>query len=39
VWSGLRTGGAVKLDEQQWQALVVGLPWQYAAANHVIDRL
>ena len=38
VWSALRTGSAVPLDAQQLQALVVGLPWQYAAANHVIDR-
>ncbi|MBK6736538.1 MAG: IS66 family insertion sequence element accessory protein TnpB [Haliea sp.] len=38
VWSALRTGSAVPLDTQQLQALVVGLPWQYAAANHVIDR-
>jgi hypothetical protein len=28
----------VPLDAQQLQALVVGLPWQYAAANHVINR-
>ena len=38
VWTSLRTGGAVTLDASQLQALVVGLPWQYAAANHVIDR-
>jgi transposase len=38
VWSALRTGTAVALDAQQLQALVVGLPWQYAAAHHVIDR-
>jgi hypothetical protein len=28
----------VTIDAQQLQALVVGLPWRYAAANHVIDR-
>jgi transposase len=38
VWSTLRTGIAVELDAQQLQTLVVGLPWQYAAANHVIDQ-
>jgi transposase len=38
VWSALRTGDAVTLDTQQLQALVVGLPWQYAASNHVINR-
>jgi hypothetical protein len=38
VWTSLRTGEAVRLDEQQLQALVTGLPWQYAAADFVIDR-
>ena len=38
TWSTLRTGGVVTLDSAQLQALVVGLSWQYAAANHVIDR-
>jgi len=38
-WSALREGGVVELDAQQLQALVVGLPWQYAGADHVIDRL
>jgi transposase len=38
VWSALRTGDAVRLDDPQLQALVVGLPWQYAKADHVIDR-
>lgn len=38
VWTRLRAGGAVALDASQLQALVVGLPWQYAAAHHVIDR-
>jgi transposase len=38
AWTQLREGGAVALDAQQLQALVVGLPWQYAGRNHVIDR-
>lgn len=38
VWSELREGGGVELDSQQLQALVVGLPWQYAGRDHVIDR-
>ena len=38
VWTALRSGDAVAIDARQLQALVVGLPWQYAAANHVIDR-
>lgn len=38
IWSALRTGTAVGLDAQQLQALVVGLPWQYAASDHVINR-
>jgi len=38
TWTTLRTGDAVALDTQQLQALVVGLPWHYAAAGHAIDR-
>ena len=38
VWTSLRSGDAVAIDARQLQALVVGLPWQYAAADHVIDR-
>jgi transposase len=38
VWTALRSGDAVAIDARQLQALVVGLPWRYAAANHVIDR-
>ncbi len=38
VWSALRQGAAVALDDLQLQALVAGLPWQYAAADFVIDR-
>ena len=39
AWTKLREGGAVELDADQLQALVVGLPWQYAGRDHVIDRL
>ena len=38
VWSSLRAGNPVAIDERQLQALVSGLPWQYAAADFVIDR-
>tara|TARA_R110002073_G_scaffold324326_1_gene502167 strand:- start:1820 stop:2182 length:363 start_codon:yes stop_codon:yes gene_type:complete len=38
VWSALRQGEAVAIDALQLQALVSGLPWQYAAADFVIDR-
>lgn len=38
VWSALRSGEAVSIDALQLQALVSGLPWQYAAADFVIDR-
>jgi len=38
VWSALRQGGPVALDALQLQALVSGLPWQYASADFVIDR-
>ena len=38
VWSALRSGDPVALDDLQLQALASGLPWQYAAANFVIDR-
>jgi hypothetical protein len=37
-WTQLRTGDAVTIDSLQFQALVAGLPWQYAAADFVIDR-
>jgi transposase len=39
VWSALRQGDAIALDAPQLQALVVGLPWQYAGADHVIKHL
>lgn len=38
VWTRLRSGDAVAIDARQLQALVVGLPWQYAAADFAIDR-
>ena len=38
TWTQLRTGEAVTIDTPQFQALVAGLPWQYAAADFVIDR-
>ena len=38
TWTQLRTGEAVTIDSPQFQALVAGLPWQYAAADFVIDR-
>lgn len=38
VWSQLRTGEALAIDLPQLQALVVGLPWQHAGADHVMDR-
>lgn len=38
VWSALRQGEAVAIDDLQLQALVAGLPWQYASAGFVIDR-
>ena len=39
VWTRLRQGEAVSLQMPQLQALVVGLPWQYARADHVIKHL
>ena len=39
IWSALRQGDAIALDAQQLQALVVGLPWQYAGSNHTIKHL
>lgn len=38
AWTALRTGKAVTIDAGQLEALVAGLPWQYAAADFVIDR-
>jgi len=38
VWTQLRAGDAMQIDEPQLQALVAGLPWQYAASDFVIDR-
>ena len=39
VWSRLRHGEAIVLESAQLQALVVGLPWQYAGLNHTIKHL
>lgn len=39
VWTRARQGGAVILEMAQLQALVVGLPWQYAGLDHVIKHL
>ena len=38
VWTQLRNGSAVSIDGEQLEALVAGLPWQYASADFVIDR-
>ncbi len=38
VWSALRSGDPVALETLQLQALVSGLPWQYAGTDFVIDR-
>jgi len=38
VWTQLRNGHTVSIDAGQLQALVAGLPWQYAAADFVINR-
>lgn len=38
AWTPLRTGEAVRLDDPQLQALIAGLPWQYAGSDFVIDR-
>lgn len=39
VWSALRRGEAVALDQAQLAALVIGLPWRHAGANHSIRHL
>ena len=39
ILSALRQGDAIALDAQLIQALVVGLPWQYAGSNHTIKHL
>ena len=38
VWSALREGAPVALDDLQLEALSAGLPWQDAGADFVIDR-
>ena len=39
IWSALREGSAVALDEEQLQALVTGLPWQRAGGAATISVL
>ena len=39
IWSSLREGSAVVLDEEQFQALVTGLPWQRAGGAATISVL
>ena len=36
IWSALRTGGAITLEPEQLQALIVGLPWRYAGKDQAI---
>ncbi len=39
VWSHRRCGDPIALETSQLQALVIGLPWQYAGLNHTIKHL
>lgn len=39
IWSALRQGGAIALEPEQLQALVMGLPWQRAGAAATITVL
>ena len=39
IWSTLRNGSAMALEPAQLQALVVGLPWQYAGKDNAISVL
>ena len=39
VWTALREGEAVELTLPQLQALLIGLPWQYAANAQIISLL
>ena len=39
IWSTVRRGGAIALQAAQLQALVIGLPWRYAGADHPIKHL
>ncbi len=39
IWSSLREGSAVTLDEEQFQALATGLPWQRAGGAATISVL
>ncbi len=36
IWTRLRQGGALAIEDAQLQALVTGLPWEYAARSHRI---
>ncbi|THF34523.1 IS66 family insertion sequence element accessory protein TnpB [Pseudomonas atacamensis] len=38
-WPGIRHGGEVELDNDQLQALVLGLPWQRVGVGGVISML
>jgi len=38
-WPGIRHGDEVELDNEQLQALVLGLPWQRVGAGGVINML
>lgn len=39
TWAGARQGSHVALDPEQWQALVLGLPWQHVGSAGVISVL
>lgn len=39
TWAEVIHGPHVALDAQQWQALVLGLPWQHVGAGGVISVL
>ncbi|WPP02392.1 IS66 family insertion sequence element accessory protein TnpB (plasmid) [Pseudomonas sp. HR96] len=38
-WPGIRHGSEVELDNEQLQALVLGLPWQWVGAGGLITVL
>jgi transposase len=38
-WPGIRHGSEVELDNEQLQALVLGLPWQRVGAGSAITVL
>ena len=39
IWSALREGSAIALNEEQLQALLIGLPWQRAGGAVTISAL